>query len=117
MLHLLPAVLAALAAAPDTSGIGSRSKPDLPSERLGNVYSYLETIEDRGFNVEVWRNETLGRQELWYKPCAEECFLRVNETTYVRAKHEGGEWKTDPSVRLVYQGDEWKRRTIRASGR
>ncbi len=89
----------------------------MPAERLGNVYSYVGPGVDRGIEVEVWRNESLGRGETWYKPSGEEFFFRVNETTYVLGRHQAGEWVTVPSRRLVYRDGEWKNLTLNSPGR
>lgn len=106
-----------VAFAVDSSGPAAGRKPDLPVERLGNVYSYVGPAVDRGLEVEVWRNESLGREETWYKPDGEEFFLRVNETTYVLGRHQAGEWVTVPSRRLALRGGEWKPLGLKSRGR
>jgi hypothetical protein len=92
----------------DSSG---HRKLNVVSEQLGNLYSYIGQHNDRGLEVEEWWNETLDRQELWYKP-GTECFLKINNTTYVLGIHHGGQWKTNPTVKLVNSSGEWKRSVL-----
>jgi hypothetical protein len=113
MRHALVWLVMAGIASADSSG-PFRGKP-VPSEKLGNWYSYLGLWSDRGLEVEVWRNLSLDREELWYKPSGEAYFVRVDESTYLRGVHREGEWQTDPSVRLTHRNGEWKRTALRVA--
>lgn len=102
-------LLLAGAAWADTSGPRKSRETPLAAERLGNLYSYLREESDRGLDVEAWHNLTLDRVEFWHKPSPEAYFVRVDGTTYVLGIHAGGEWKTDPSLRLVHRRGGWTR--------
>ena len=103
--------------AADSSGYGRGGKPLLPAERLGNSYSYIGLAHDQGLAVEEWWNETLDRQEFWYKPVGGEFYLRVNGGTYVLGRHQAGEWNTIPSLQLVHRDGKWLRLTLGLPGR
>jgi hypothetical protein len=99
----LAVLLAGCLAAADSSGTRG-------SENLGNSYAFVRLGRDRGLDVEVWRNRTLGREESWYKPSREEYFVRAGEGLYVSGVHvsSAGEWRTRSYPRLVYRGFEWR---------
>ena len=102
--------IAFLLAAAGLAAADASAPPDrMPPQGLGSSYGYEGSADDRGLSVEVWRNHTLHRTELWHKPDGD-YYLKVDERTYVRGWHDGAEWRTDPSVRLVWRDRAWRPR-------
>lgn len=88
--------------------LDASAPPDrLRSEALGGSFGYEGASEDRGLTVEVWRNHTLNRTELWCRSDGE-YYVKVDEGTWVLGRHDGEQWRTDPRRRIVRRGGAWR---------
>lgn len=105
------ALLLALAAFDITPRGG---EPPIVPEELGSSFSPKGDETDRELALQVWRNNTLNRDERWHYTEKGEWFLRAREGTYVLAEIDidKGVWKTRPSERLVWRGKAWRRITV-----
>ena len=91
-------------------------EPTIAPEQLGSNFSPKGDETDRGLAVQVWRNNTLNRDERWHYTEKGEWFLRARDGVYVLAEMdtEKGVWKTRPSERLVWRNKTWRRITVPA---
>jgi len=91
-------------------------EPKIPAEELGANFSPKGDETDRGLALQVWRNNTLNRDERWHYTEQGEWFLRARDGVLVLAEmdSEKGVWKTRPSERLVWRCKAWRRITVPA---
>ena len=79
-------------------------------EVLGNHWTPLENVTDRGLRAQRFYNHDRKRNEVWYQAESGEWFLQAKDGLYVLASRmEGGPWVTRPSVRLVFRDGAWVR--------
>jgi hypothetical protein len=82
--------------------------PERP-ERLGSAFTWGEIVNDEGLPAQVYRNETLKRDETWHQTEAGEWFVKARDRVYVLAVREDDGWVTKPSERLERRDGLWKR--------